>query len=230
MTYDLYIGDRMFSSWSLRGWLMLDHFGLPYRTHMMGLYSGTFAQDMAPLAPARLVPALRTPEGHVIGESMAIAETLAERHPDAGLWPNDPAHRMRARWICAEMAAGFGELRSACPMQLAHINSGFAASDAVTADLARIETLWRGAWEIAGSDGGWLFGDYCLADVFYAPVAARIIGYDLAVSEQAKAYCMRTLSDPGFQKWRQAATQVTYASFPYQTYPPLAAWPVGTDQ
>ena len=82
MTYDLFIGDRTFSSWSLRAGLMMAQFDLPHRIHMVGLYSGTMAKDLAPLAPARLVPVLRTPEGDVIGESLAIAETLAERHPE----------------------------------------------------------------------------------------------------------------------------------------------------
>lgn len=159
MEYELYIGDRMFSSWSLRGWLMLEKFGLPFRTQMVGLYSGTFQADMAVLSPARLVPALRTPEGHVIGESLAIAETLAERHPEAGLWPSDPAMRMRARWLCAEMASGFSALRSACPMQLAHVNAGFVPSEAVKVDVARIELLWGGAQDMAGTDDKWLFGE-----------------------------------------------------------------------
>ena len=148
MTYDLFIGDRLFSSWSLRGWLMLEKFGLPYRTHMMGLYSDSFAEDMAKLAPARLVPTLRTPEGQVIGESLAIAETLAERHPDAGLWPTDPMMRAHARWLCAEMTAGFMALRGACPMQLHHVNAGFQAPDEVLTDLARIGTLWQSAWHL----------------------------------------------------------------------------------
>ena len=91
MTYGLYIGDKAFSSWSLRGWLMLRKFDLPFREHMVFLYAGTMQTDLAPLAPARLVPALRTPDGTVIGESLAMAETLAECHPDAGLWTEDPA-------------------------------------------------------------------------------------------------------------------------------------------
>ena len=96
MTYDLYIGDRTFSSWSLRGWLMLQKFGLPFETHLTGLYSGTLQQDLAELSPARLVPALRTPDGIVVGETLAMAETLAERHPDAGIWPQDAVARARA--------------------------------------------------------------------------------------------------------------------------------------
>ena len=99
MTYDLYIGDRTFSSWSLRGWLMMEKFNLPYRAHLVGLYSGTMAADLAALAPVRLVPAMRTPDGTVVGESLAMAETLAERHPDAAMWPADPAARATARWL-----------------------------------------------------------------------------------------------------------------------------------
>ena len=170
MTYDLYIGDRTFSSWSLRGWLMLEKFNLPYREHLIGLYSGTMSDDMVALAPARLVPALKTPQGDVIGESLAIAETLAERHPDAGLWPKDASNRIKARWLCAEMTTGFSALRTACPMQLQHVNSGFVPSPAVRDDLDRIATLWDWA---GGSGSGWLLGEYSLADVFYAPVRPR---------------------------------------------------------
>ncbi|MFK7763888.1 MAG: glutathione S-transferase [Roseobacter sp.] len=226
MTYQLYIGDRTFSSWSLRGWLMLEKFGLSYNTHLVGLYAGTMAAEMKALAPARLVPALKTPEGWVIGESMAIAETLAEHHPDAGFWPEDPAQRIRARWLCAEMASGFSALRGDCPMQLAHVNEGFVASADVQRDLARIATLWQSAWDMCGSSEEWLFGAYSLADAFYAPVAARIIGYNLDVSPEVRAYCLRTLSDTAFTTWRDAGLAVTYDPFPYETFAPLQPWPV----
>jgi glutathione S-transferase len=86
MTYDLFIGDRTFSSWSLRGWLMLEKFGLSHRTHLVGLYAGTMAQDLKPMHPARLVPVMRDSDGIVIFDSLAMAETLAERHPEAGMW------------------------------------------------------------------------------------------------------------------------------------------------
>ncbi|WP_299966661.1 glutathione S-transferase [uncultured Roseobacter sp.] len=225
MTYDLFIGDRTFSSWSLRGWLMLEKFGLPYRTRMVGLYSGTMAQDLAPLAPARLVPALRTAEGDVIGESIAMAETLAERHPDAGLWPSDPALRARARWLCAEMTSGFAALRDACPMQLQHVNAGFVPSDAVRSDLDRLEQIWTSARDLAGTQDGWLLGRYSLADVFFAPVAARIIGYALPVSDSARSYCERTIQDPAFRRWRSEGLTQTYEPFPYPVYAPCTDWP-----
>ncbi len=226
MTYDLYIGDRTFSSWSLRGWLMLEKFNLPHRNHMVGLYSGTMTDDLAPLAPAILVPVLRTPDGVVVGETLAMAETLAERHPDAGLWPQDAGTRATARWLCAAMASGFNALRDACPMQLQHVNNGFLASDAVQIDLARIETLWAHAKSQTTQNGPWLFGRYSLADVFYAPIAARIIGYDLPVSDVARAYCETTINDPAFITWRAAGLKTTYDPFPYDMGTPTDPWPV----
>ena len=227
MTYDLFIGDQMFSSWSMRGWLMLETFGLPYKAHMIGLYSGTMAQDMAPLAPARLVPALRLPDGTVVGESLAMAETLAERHPERAMWPQNPAARATARWLVAEMCSGFSALRSACPMQLHGVWAGFAPDEAVLADLRRIEILWAHAGTFG--DGAWLFGDWSLADVFYAPVAARIVGYDLPVSEPARAYCAQMIAHPAFLAWRAAGLKATYDPLPYALDLPKRDWPEGSD-
>lgn len=224
MTYNLYIGDRTFSSWSLRGWLMMEKFNLNYRAHLVGLYAGTMAQDLAHIAPARLVPAMTTPDGTVVSESMAMAETLAEAHPEANMWPSAPAARATARWLSAAMASGFNALRDACPMQLQHVNAGFSPSDAVRKDLAQMETLWTHAATFK-TDGPWLFGGYSLADAFYAPACARIIGYDLPVSDNARAYCMTTLNDPAFKTWRDQGLKVTYDPFPYDMGVPTADWP-----
>lgn len=225
MTYDLFIGDRTFSSWSLRGWLMMEKFNLPYRTHMIGLYSGTMAKDMAPLSPARLVPTMQRPDGTVVGETLAMAETLAEENPDANLWPAGSAARATARWLCAEMVGGFGALRGDCPMQLLHVHVGFSPSDAVRSDLARIEALWAHAATLK-SQGDWLFGRYSLADVFFAPVCARIIGYDLPVSDAAHTYCLQTLKDPAFQSWRAEGLKTEYEPQPYAMDLPTKAWTV----
>lgn len=225
MTYDLFIGDRMFSSWSLRGWLLFERFAIPHRLHMVGLYSSTMAQDMAPLAPARLVPAVRTPEGTIIGESLAIAETLAERHPEAGHWPKDAAARATARWLCAEMASGFSALRSDCPMQLQYCHVGFSPSNAVRADLDRLQTLWSHARTVSGSTTPWLFGVYSAADAFFVPVAARIIGYGLPVGEHAQNYCAALLSDPAVIEWRCMAQDVSYDPDPYALDLPNRPWP-----
>ncbi|MBW6418946.1 glutathione S-transferase [Celeribacter sp. PS-C1] len=225
MSYDLFIGDKSFSSWSLRGWLLFEKFGIPVNEIMVGLYSGTMKEDLAPLAPARFVPTARTPEGWVIGESIALAETLAERHPEAGLWPKDAEARIYARWLVAEMHAGFTALRGACPMQLLHQYQGFEVTDTVKSDLARLETVLSHAFENFADDGPWLFGVYSAADAFYAPVAARIAGYDLPVSDRLKAYVRAHLSDPAFKKWRKEGLEISYDPVPYAMDLPVTEWP-----
>ncbi|MGJ8585290.1 MAG: glutathione S-transferase [Marinosulfonomonas sp.] len=225
MTYELIIGDRSFSSWSLRGWLMFEKFDIPVKTKMAGLYDGTLAEDLKPFAPARLVPVVRTPSGDVIGETLAIAETLAETHPDAGLWPRDASARVYARWLVSEMHAGFSALRNDCPMQLLHQYEGFAAKEAVIRDLARLEELWAHAFERRPVKGPWLFGDYSLADVFYAPVAARIAGYGLSVGQAAQAYVETHLKDGAFRRWRAMGATKTYDPVPYALDLPHKIWP-----
>jgi len=225
MTYTLFIGDRTYSSWSLRGWLMLEAFGLSYRVREVGLYRGTMAEDLRPVAPARLVPALLTPDGDAVGDTLAIAETLAERHPDAGLWPADPAARMRARWLAAEMHSGFAALRTACPMVLSHSYRGFAPTYAVRADLDRLQAIWSEARARFGGAGPWLFGRYSLADVFFAPVAARIAAYGLAVETEAAAYVAAHLAEPCFRRWRAEGLLDHYDPAPYAMDLPKAPWP-----
>lgn len=210
MSYDLFIGDKTLSSWSLRGWLLFEKFGIPFTEHAIGMYQGTMKEDMKPLFPARTVPVMRTPEGHIVQDTLAMAETLNDRHPDAGMWPTDAGARAFARWITAEMHSGFGALRGACPMNLQRIWLGFEPSDAVLADLARIETLWGQARSTYGQSGPWLFGDYSIADVFYAPVATRIITHQLPVSDMAMDYARAHISDPAFLKWRDAALAEDY--------------------
>ncbi|KAA2314174.1 glutathione S-transferase [Pseudooceanicola sediminis] len=225
MTYDLFIGDRSFSSWSLRGWLMFEQFGLPVKTHLLDLYGDNFARDLAALSPARLVPAMRTPDGDIIGETLAMAEMLAERHPDANMWPNTPSARTMARWMAAEMHAGFVDLRSACPMQLLHQYQEFAVTPAVQRDLDRIALLFKEAQARRVEEGPWLFGRYSIADAFYAPVAARIAGYGLTVDGPVKAYVDTTLNDPAFRRWRALGLTRSYDPVPYALDLPTARWP-----
>ncbi|RVV96736.1 glutathione S-transferase [Mesobaculum littorinae] len=226
MTYDLFIADRLYSSWSLRGWLIFDSFGLPVTTHVAGLYSGSFAQDLAPVAPARTVPAMRTPEGLVVGDSLAIAETLAERHPDIPLWPADPADRARARWLVAEMHSGFSALRRDCPMRLGYAVRDFAPTQAVRDDVARIEALWAFATETRGTEGPWLFGAWSLADIFYAPVATRIATYGLPVGPAAAAYVAAHLAHPALRRWRGMGLAAEGPEPPaYRLDLPRAPWP-----
>jgi len=225
MTYQLYIGDRTFSSWSLRGWLMLEKFNLPYTAKMVGLYAGTMATDLAHLAPARTVPVLQTKDGHVVTDSLAMAETLVEENPTVPLYPKDPAARALARSMVAEMHSGFGALRGDCPMMLAFCWDGFEASDAVVKDIARIEELWSLARARHGANGPWLFGEYSLADVFYAPVAMRITAYGLPVSAATQAYVDQHLSDPAFIQWRAEGLKTQYDPWPYPMDLAQKPWP-----
>ena len=198
MTYELAIGDRAYSSWSLRGWLLCDAFGLDTRVRRAQMRTPEFAALLEGFAPARQVPAARL-DGTVVWDSLAIAEELASRHPHAGHWPDDPALRGLARSISAEMHAGFGALRSACPMNL-RTAWGYAPTPEVRADLERLEDLWDRAWDASG--GPWLCGAYSAADAFYAPVAMRIAGYGLPVSDRAGAYVERHLAHPSLRRWR----------------------------
>lgn len=232
MTYDLAIGDRTYSSWSLRGWLLFERFGIPVRVHGGILYTDSLRNLLARFAPARQVPAMRMPDGEVVGESIAIAETLAERHPEAGHWPADPAARAMARYMVAEMHAGFRDLRNDCAMNLAKSYVDSAPSAAVLADLARIEAIWGRARSRFGGGGPWLFGQYSAADAFFAPVAARIAGYNLPVGPEAWAYVAAHLAEGAFRRWRamgraehleQPSYRKPYAERPWPGPVPAAA-------
>ncbi|SFR41109.1 glutathione S-transferase [Litoreibacter janthinus] len=223
MTYDLLIGDRSYSSWSLRGWLLFAKFGLDVTVHDTRFYIPQFQEDLKPFAPARTVPVMRLPEGAIVMDSLAMAETLAERHPEKGYWPADTSARALARGMVAEMHSGYGALRSACPMNLRQSFVDFPVSDEVAADVARIDMLWAAARDLA-TEGPWLFGAYSIADAFFAPVAARMAGYGLPVSEASKPYIVATISDPTFLDWRRRGLQ----DAPQSTYDlPYAAgkWP-----
>jgi glutathione S-transferase len=223
MTYTLAIGDRAYSSWSLRGWLLFDAFGIPVETRRARLYTDEVAALLSDFAPARTLPTMRTPDGVIVSESLAIAEELATRHPEAGLWPRDPAARGTARALAAEMHAGFRALRSHCPMNLRVSYATCLMDDAVQEDLDRLGLIWAHAQGLTG--GTWLCGEYSVADAFFAPVAARIAGYNLAVTPAMQRYVDAHLAHPSFRRWRamgmvDGADQGVYAR-PY----PLRDWP-----
>ncbi len=200
MAYEIVIGDRMYSSWSLRGWLMFTAFNIPVSTRLAPMLTPEFQSTLEEFPPARLVPAVRA-GGQIVWDTMAIAETLAEKHP--GLWPEDPADRAMARSLAAEMHSGFPALRSVCPMNLRCQFETPKLGDDVKADLSRLEELW--ALPGARGTAPWLFGAYSLADAFFAPVAARIAGYDLPMSRDAKAYVASHLAHGPFRRWRAMA-------------------------
>jgi glutathione S-transferase len=201
MTYDLVIGDRAYSSWSLRGWLLFDAFGLPVKLHTARLYTDELPTLLKQFHPGKTAPTMRTPDGVVVPETIAIAEELASRHPEARIWPADPKARAVARVLAAEMHAGFGALRSHCPMNLRVSYEDCAPPQAVLDDLARLEVIWDWARAETGAQV-WLAGDYSAADAFFAPVATRIATYNLPVSDRAMAYVQAHLARPSFRRWR----------------------------
>ena len=224
MTYDLVIGDRAYSSWSLRGWLLFDAFGLPVKLHTARLYTDELPTLLKQFHPGKTAPTMRTPDGIVVPETIAIAEELASRHPEAGIWPADPKARAVARVLAAEMHAGFGALRSHCPMNLRLSYEDCTPPQAVLDDLKRLEVIWGWARDQTGSTV-WLAGDYSAADAFFAPVATRIATYNLPVSDRAMGYVQAHLAHPSFRRWRamglvDGADQEFYRR-PY----PLRPWP-----
>lgn len=220
MRYRLAIGDRNYSSWSLRSWLLFERFAIPHDLVRVHLDAPDFLEELQPFAPTRTVPALDLGDVRIF-DTIAIAETLAERYPALALWPADPDQRARARTVVAEMHAGFAALRGDCPMNLRRAYAGFEPSDAVRADLARIEALWA----YAGLGQDWLFGGYSIADAFYAPVAARIATYGLAVGPEAAAYVARTLADPAFRRWRAIGMDEASVHLDCDLDLPARPWP-----
>lgn len=203
--YVLHIGDKPYSSWSLRGWLLLRAFGLPFRERLHPMYDPAFDAYRAEYAPARTVPMLEFGDGGRavrLWDTLAIAETLAERHPDAGHWPRDPAPRAAARALAAEMHSGFAALRAAAPMNTRRDKPLAAVAPEVAADLDRLAQLWTWARGLAGERGPYLFGAaFTAADAFFAPVAFRVKGYRLPVGPDAAAYCAALRAHPAVAAW-----------------------------
>ena len=200
MAYKLILGDRAYSSWSMRAWLLFERCGIPVDVRLVSLGEGTVAERLVAHPPARTVPTLVADDGSVICDSLAIAEELATRHSDAGLWPGSSRARAMSRSLAAEMHSGFAALREGCPMNLRCAYEGYAPSEGVLNDLARIEAIWDHALDAFG--GPWLCGEYSVADAFFAPVAARIAGYGLPVRCGSRSYVEAHLADPAFRRWR----------------------------
>lgn len=226
MSYTLYLGDYTYSSWSLRGWLFFEKFGLPRREVRIDFTNRDVAAQLAAVCPpARTVPTLVTEDGAILSESLAIAEELASRHPEAHLWPASPLARATARTLTSEMHAGFSALRNDCPMNLATAYRESNPSEAVLADLARLEDIWTHARKTCRPDGPWLCGDYSIADAFYAPVGARLAGYNLPMGETSRAYVAAHLADPAFRRWRaMGLAKREYLPWYAKDYPTMD-WP-----
>lgn len=208
----LIIGNKNYSSWSMRPWVLMREFELPFeevKLRFDGFEPGSaFKTAIARWSPVGRVPVLVLADGIAVWDTLAIAETLAERHPEQSLWPADARLRALARSLCAEMHAGFGTLRQHATMnveaRLPEVGARLMAEHAaLRADLARLDALWCAALETSG--GPFLCGGFGIVDAFYAPVAMRLRTYALPVSPTAQAYAQRLLATRGVRAWEADA-------------------------
>ena len=207
----LYIGNKNYSSWSMRPWVLMRQAGIEFDEVMVRFDSfdaqSEFKRTLATLSPTGKVPLL-VDDGLAVWDTLAIAEYLAEKFPQLNLWPRDARQRARARSICAEMHSGFAALRSACPMNIEAVLPDIGAlvwrdRPAVRADVERIVQMWRGLLQDHG--GPMLFGDFSIADAYYAPVCMRFITYALPLPEDIQAHVQRVRALPGVQAWTSDA-------------------------
>jgi glutathione S-transferase len=209
MTLKLVIGNKNYSSWSMRPWLALRAGNIPFEEVFIPLYTGEAdKQRILSFAGSGKVPVLV--DGDVtVWDSLAIIEYLAERFPDAGLWPEDPARRAHARSISAEMHSGFPALRNECGMNLHRPVGAIALSREARADIARVQQIWSECRERYAKFGPFLFGAFGGADAMFAPVVHRFRTYAVAVVPEAQAYMDTMMSLPAFQEWTRAALAET---------------------
>lgn len=221
----LYIGNKNYSSWSMRPWVLMKQAGIPFEEVLVRFDAFTpgsaFKQRLAGLTPAGRVPVL-VDDGFAVWDTLAIAEYLAERFPAQQLWPEDPKARARARSVCAEMHSGFSALRSHFPMnieaRLPEIGTKVLAEQAaVRADLERIVTMWSEL--LRGHGGPMLFGDFSIADAYFAPVVMRLTTYAPPLPEPITAYMARVQALPGVAAWvKDALAEQDFLDFeePYR--------------
>ena len=199
------LGNKAYSSWSLRGWLLLKQTGAPFAEVVVPLDRPETHAQILRHSPSGRVPALRA-GADTVWDSLAIAEYLNERFPGAGLWPEDAAARAFARAVSAEMHAGFAALRRQMPMDLRRSPGAPQTPGGQTgADVARILAIWKACRDRFAHDGDFLFGRFCAADAFYAPVVTRFITYGVPLEGRAKAYSDAVMSWPAMGEWIAAA-------------------------
>ncbi|MDR6302608.1 glutathione S-transferase [Nitrobacter vulgaris] len=203
MTMTLVIGNKNYSSWSMRPWLALRVGGIAFEERLIPLYAGPAdKQRILDITPAGKVPALI--DGDVtVWDSLAIIEYAAERFPKAGLWPANPARRARARSISAEMHSGFSALRSECGMNLHRRIGAKALSNNARADIARIQELWTDCRRRSAGEGPFLFGSFTAADAMYAPVIHRFRTYAIEMTSPVQEYMDAMMALPAFRQWTE---------------------------
>ena len=196
----LVLGNKNYSSWSMRPYLAIHHTGMDFDEVVLALDTPEFKSQISRYNPAGKVPVL-IDDGLAIWDTLAILEYLAERHPS--LWPADRATRAQARSISAEMHSGFSNLRQACPMNIRATGRNVPVTAGLQSDIDRIDTIWRDCLERSG--GPYLFGQFSNADAMFAPVASRFQTYGYIPSADSSRYVETIHNDPAFVQWRDAA-------------------------
>jgi glutathione S-transferase len=200
----LAIANKLYSSWSMRPWLVMRAFGIAFEETVIPLRQPDTAERIRAFSPTGKVPVLT--DGEVkVWESLAIIQYLADTHPGKGIWPSGRAAHAHALAIASEMHAGFQALRQACPMNLGKRFKTPPLSDDVKANVARIEDIWRETRARFGAGGPYLFGDFTAADAMYAPIATRLATYAIPVAADTRAYIDAIYAHPAFVAWRDAA-------------------------
>lgn len=200
MTPKLIFGNKNYSSWSLRAWLLLREAGIEFEEYRIPLDTGSTATQIAEFTEAGRVPVLKL-DDVTVWDTMAIAETVAERWPEKQLWPEDADARAHARSISAEMHSGFEVLRRHMPMNCRAMGRKVSFPDELTDDIDRVIAIWSQCHRRYGDQGQWLFGDFCIADAMYAPVVLRFRTYGVNLPESAGFYPQRLLQSVALQEW-----------------------------
>jgi glutathione S-transferase len=202
----LVIGNKNYSSWSMRPWVLMTQLGIAFEEKKLRFHSTEWDAEIARWSPSRLVPVLWRGEQSV-WDSLAISEALHEWFPEKSIWPRDAAARAFARCASAEMHSGFRDLRTHMPMNIRASHPGKGMRPEVQANIDRIEKLWSEARTRFGSGGPFLFGAFSAADAMFAPVVMRFRTYAVKLSPEAAAYCEAMLAAPGVRAWIDGALQ-----------------------
>jgi glutathione S-transferase len=210
-SYELVIGDKRWSSWSLRPWLLLKAFGIPFRETLIRLRQPETAENIARHTLSGKIPVLKAGD-LVIWDSLAIAEFVAEEHRDKPVWPTDRAARALARAVSAEMHSGFYALRKGMPMDFLNIYAAWPVEEDVRADIARIVAIWRQCRAAYSGEGDFLLGAFSAADAMFAPVATRFRSYSVDLADYgddglAARYAETILALPEMAEWGEGAAR-----------------------
>ncbi len=210
MHLHLYIGNKAYSSWSLRPWILMTQFGIAFEETVIPLSQPTTGIELLRHGPTGKVPVLHV-DDIIVWESLAIFEFLAEAFPKMPIWPADRKARARARSLSSEMHAGFAKLRATCPTNFRRQPKPVALDDEAQADIKRIEAAWAAARHEHGTDGPFLFGAFSAADAMYAPVVNRLHAYAVEVRPETRAYMDAIMGLPAWRKWIEGAEAEPWA-------------------